>query len=179
MDVHWASVSLTHRHGPERLKATLFPELRALRCFIIFRVSTPLPSPAFYVILRIRTIRRERMGRCQAHARHMVGGRAPNVTNELLYRFEFPESPGALSRFLAALSGGWNVSLFHYRNHGHNFGRVLAGLEVSQPCVSVSRLEICGVDLGCGQAAWRRCEGGGQRYDIMTIAGSRRWIISC
>lgn len=66
----------------------------------------------------------------QAHARHMVGGRAPNVMNELLYRFEFPESPGALSRFLAALSGGWNVSLFHYRNHGSDFGRVLAGIQV-------------------------------------------------
>ncbi|CAM9276467.1 unnamed protein product [Ascophyllum nodosum] len=66
----------------------------------------------------------------KVHARHMVGGRAPNVKNELLYRFEFPESPGALSRFLAALSGGWNVSLFHYRNHGSDFGRVLAGLQV-------------------------------------------------
>lgn len=60
----------------------------------------------------------------------MVGGRAPNVMNELLYRFEFPESPGALSRFLAALSGGWNVSLFHYRNHGNDFGRVLVGIQV-------------------------------------------------
>ncbi|CAM9921866.1 unnamed protein product [Laminaria digitata] len=60
----------------------------------------------------------------------MVGGRSPNVKNEVLYRFEFPESPGALSRFLAALSGGWNVSLFHYRNHGNDFGRVLAGLQV-------------------------------------------------
>lgn len=60
----------------------------------------------------------------------MVGGRAPNVENERLYRFEFPESPGALSRFLAALSGGWNVSLFHYRNHGSDFGRVLAAFQV-------------------------------------------------
>ncbi|CAM9229391.1 unnamed protein product [Ectocarpus fasciculatus] len=66
----------------------------------------------------------------KAHARHMVGGRSPNVMNEVLYRFEFPESPGALSRFLAALSGGWNVSLFHYRNHGSDFGRVLAGIQV-------------------------------------------------
>ncbi|CAN0341992.1 unnamed protein product, partial [Ectocarpus sp. 8 AP-2014] len=66
----------------------------------------------------------------QAHARHMVGGRSPNVMNEVLYRFEFPESPGALNRFLAALSGGWNVSLFHYRNHGSDFGRVLAGIQV-------------------------------------------------
>ncbi|CAM9268291.1 unnamed protein product, partial [Choristocarpus tenellus] len=66
----------------------------------------------------------------QAHARHLVGGRAPKVTHERLYRFEFPEAPGALSRFLTALSGGWNVSLFHYRNHGSDFGRVLAGLQV-------------------------------------------------
>ncbi|CAM9708450.1 unnamed protein product [Discosporangium mesarthrocarpum] len=66
----------------------------------------------------------------KAHVRHMVGGRAPKVTHEHLYRFEFPESPGALSRFLQALSGGWNVSLFHYRNHGSDFGRVLAGLQV-------------------------------------------------
>lgn len=63
----------------------------------------------------------------------MVGGRAPKVTNEVLYRFEFPEAPGALSRFLAALSGGWNVSLFHYRNHGSDFGRVLAGFQVRLP----------------------------------------------
>lgn len=60
----------------------------------------------------------------------MVGGRAPKVTSEVLYRFEFPESPGALSRFLAALSGGWNVSLFHYRNHGSDFGRVLVAFQV-------------------------------------------------
>lgn len=67
----------------------------------------------------------------------MVGGRAPKVENELLYRFEFPESPGALSRFLAALSGGWNVSLFHYRNHGSDFGRVLAGFQVMHTVVWV------------------------------------------
>lgn len=66
----------------------------------------------------------------KAHARHMVGGRAPKVKDEVLYRFEFPESPGALSRFLAAMGGGWNVSLFHYRNHGSDFGRVLAAFQV-------------------------------------------------
>ncbi|CAM9943685.1 unnamed protein product [Sphacelaria rigidula] len=60
----------------------------------------------------------------------MVGGHAPNVKHEVLYRFEFPESPGALSRFLAALNSGWNVSLFHYRNHGSDFGRVLAAFQV-------------------------------------------------
>jgi threonine dehydratase len=65
------------------------------------------------------------------HVRHMVGGRAPDVQHEHLYRFEFPERPGALMEFLEKLGGRWNISLFHYRNHGADFGRVLAGFEVS------------------------------------------------
>ena len=64
------------------------------------------------------------------HVRHMVGGRAPGVANELLYRFEFPERPGALLNFLNHMSRGWNISLFHYRNHGADTGRVLVGMQV-------------------------------------------------
>ena len=64
------------------------------------------------------------------HVRHMVGGRSPEVVNEQLCRFEFPERPGALMTFLDKLGGRWNISLFHYRNHGADFGRVLAGFEV-------------------------------------------------
>src|SRR5205823_13406698 len=64
------------------------------------------------------------------HVRHMVGGRAPDVRHERLCRFEFPERPGALMQFLEKLGGRWNISLFHYRNHGADFGRVLAGFEV-------------------------------------------------
>jgi threonine dehydratase len=64
------------------------------------------------------------------HVRHMVGGRSPEVANEQLCRFEFPERPGALMAFLDKLGGRWNISLFHYRNHGADFGRVLAGFEV-------------------------------------------------
>jgi threonine dehydratase len=64
------------------------------------------------------------------HVRHMVGGRAQEVVDERLCRFEFPERPGALLQFLETLSGRWNISLFHYRNHGADFGRVLAGFEV-------------------------------------------------
>ncbi len=64
------------------------------------------------------------------HVRHMVGGRAPDVRDERLCRFEFPERPGALTQFLEKLGGRWNISLFHYRNHGSDFGRVLAGFEV-------------------------------------------------
>jgi threonine dehydratase len=66
------------------------------------------------------------------HIRHMVGGRAPALGNERLYRFEFPERPGALMEFLDRLGGRWNISLFHYRNHGSDFGRVLAGFEVPE-----------------------------------------------
>ena len=64
------------------------------------------------------------------HVRYMVGGRSPDVVNEQLCRFEFPERPGALLAFLDALGGRWNISLFHYRNHGADSGRVLAGFEV-------------------------------------------------
>ena len=64
------------------------------------------------------------------HARHMVGGRAPFAKNELLYRFEFPERPGALMKFLESMRSDWNISLFHYRNHGADYGRVLVGIQV-------------------------------------------------
>ena len=64
------------------------------------------------------------------HVRHMVGGRARGIRDELLYRFEFPERPGALLKFLQAVGGRWNISLFHYRNHGSDYGRVLAGIQV-------------------------------------------------
>lgn len=64
------------------------------------------------------------------HLRHMVGGHAPTIKNEHLYRFEFPERPGALLRFLSGMGQNWNISLFHYRNHGAAFGRVLAGIQV-------------------------------------------------
>ena len=68
------------------------------------------------------------------HVRHMVGGHAPAVCEkgmkELIYRFEFPERPGALMNFLNQMSTGWNISLFHYRNHGADYGRVLVGMQV-------------------------------------------------
>jgi threonine dehydratase len=64
------------------------------------------------------------------HVRHLVGGHAPAAEHEILYRFEFPERPGALMRFLNSMSRGWNISLFHYRNHGADYGRVLVGMQV-------------------------------------------------
>ena len=64
------------------------------------------------------------------HIRHLVGGHSPLARDEILYRFEFPERPGALMRFLSSMSPNWNISLFHYRNHGADYGRILVGLQV-------------------------------------------------
>jgi len=74
------------------------------------------------------------------HVRYMVGGHAAGVENEILYRFEFPERPGALLRFLTKMARGWNISLFHYRNHGAAYGRVLVGIQV--PPADHSRFRI-------------------------------------
>src|SRR5690606_10122855 len=64
------------------------------------------------------------------HIRYMVGGHAPTQVDEILYRFEFPERPGALLNFLTHMGRHWNISLFHYRNHGAAYGRVLVGMQV-------------------------------------------------
>ena len=64
------------------------------------------------------------------HVRHMVGGHSPLIKDEMVYRFEFPERPGALMNFLDRMSHDWNISLFHYRNHGADYGRVLVGMQV-------------------------------------------------
>ncbi len=64
------------------------------------------------------------------HLRHMVGGRSPLAHNELLYRFEFPERPGALMKFVGSMSPNWNISLFHYRNNGSDYGRIVVGIQV-------------------------------------------------
>jgi threonine dehydratase len=68
----------------------------------------------------------------KVHVRHMVGGHVPALEDERIYRFEFPENPGALHAFLSAIGDNWNISLFHYRNHGSDYGRVLAGVQVPQ-----------------------------------------------
>ncbi len=68
----------------------------------------------------------------QEHIRHMVGGRSALAQNERLLRFVFPEKPGALMKFLSAMRAGWNISLFHYRNQGADYGRILVGLQVPE-----------------------------------------------
>lgn len=86
------------------------------------------------------------------HIRYMVGGHTPRegqrdgMLNELIYRFEFPERPGALMKFLENMSAGWNISLFHYRNHGADFGRVLVGFQV--PATDRSAFEAFLAGLG-------------------------------
>jgi threonine dehydratase len=66
------------------------------------------------------------------HVRHLVGGRTREARDEMLYRFEFPERPGALMNFLEHMGSGWNITLFHYRNQGADVGRVLVGLQVPE-----------------------------------------------
>jgi threonine dehydratase len=64
------------------------------------------------------------------HLRHMVGGRSPLAHHELFYRFEFPERPGALMKFVSSMSPDWNISVFHYRNNGADYGRIVVGIQV-------------------------------------------------
>jgi threonine dehydratase len=80
------------------------------------------------------------------HVRHMVGGSAEKIKNERIFRFEFPERPGALLDFLKAIGNDWNISLFHYRNHGSDYGRILAGIQV--PDEDSDELEAHLDDLG-------------------------------
>lgn len=68
----------------------------------------------------------------KSHLRHLVGGRSPAATDERLIRFEFPERPGALAEFLQSMTHDWNISLFHYRNHGADYGSVLVGVQVPE-----------------------------------------------
>jgi threonine dehydratase len=80
------------------------------------------------------------------HVRYMVGGRSPGLEDELIFRFQFPERPGALLKFLNSLGTDWNISLFHYRNHGADYGRVLAGIQVppGDRAVFKTRLDALG-----------------------------------
>lgn len=82
----------------------------------------------------------------KVHLRHLVGGKSTLASDEVLYRFEFPERPGALMRFLTTMSPSWNISLFHYRNHGADYGRVLVGMQV--PPEDTDELSRFLADLG-------------------------------
>ncbi|MFK7917566.1 MAG: threonine ammonia-lyase, biosynthetic [Ilumatobacter sp.] len=82
----------------------------------------------------------------KVHLRHLVGGKSPLASDEVLHRFEFPERPGALMNFLRSMQPDWNISLFHYRNHGSDSGRVLVGMQVPEADAETFREFL--VDLG-------------------------------
>lgn len=92
------------------------------------------------------------------HVRHMVGGRTFGGKREILYRFEFPERPGALMRFLSVLGTGWNITMFHYRNHGAAWGRVLAGFEVTDDSVGEERDRLTDYLKRIGYRYWEETE---------------------
>jgi threonine dehydratase len=81
------------------------------------------------------------------HIRHLVGGKSALARDELLYRFEFPERPGALMRFLDSMAPNWNISLFHYRSQGGDVGRILVGLQVPKKEMKAFRDFL--LELGC------------------------------
>ena len=83
------------------------------------------------------------------HVRHMVGGRSSLAEDERLYRFVFPERPGALMRFLTSMDPGWNISLFHYRNQGADFGRILVGIQVPRTDKTAFREFLEGLAYPC------------------------------
>ena len=80
------------------------------------------------------------------HIRYMVGGRSPLATGERLFRFEFPERPGALMKFLSAMAPNWNISLFHYRNQGVDFSSALVGIQA--PPADATALDAFLAQLG-------------------------------
>lgn len=86
----------------------------------------------------------------KVHIRHLVGGKSGLASEELLHRFEFPERPGALMQFLQAMEPDWNISLFHYRNHGSDYGRVLVGMQVPE----ADRAEFESFRSGLGYRSW-------------------------
>ena len=93
------------------------------------------------------------------HIRHMVGGHTRGIHDEVVYAFEFPERPGALMDFLEAMSNRWNITLFHYRNHGADHGKVLAGLQVPPGERKMFREALANLGYACremtGEPAYR------------------------
>jgi threonine dehydratase len=100
----------------------------------------------------------------------LVGGRVDSLTNEMLYRFEFPERPGALLSFLRAIGDRWNISLFHYRNHGSDYGRVLAGVQVPRD----EQSSFTGHLDTLGYAYWDETDNPAYRLFLGSIAADSR-----
>ncbi len=110
-----------------------YADARAAHVFVGVRVRDSAETARLVRALRRRgleTLDFSDNELAKLHVRHLVGGHAPGVAHEILYRFEFPERPGALVKFLNSMRHAWNISLFHYRNHGADYGRVLVGMQV-------------------------------------------------
>jgi threonine dehydratase len=112
-----------------------YADARDAHVFVGVEVEKPGQTQALLAVLRKKGLPALDLSdneMAKLHVRHLVGGRAPAAHDERLFRFEFPERPGALLNFLDHLRSDWNISLFHYRNHGADYGRVLAGIQVPQ-----------------------------------------------
>ncbi len=110
-----------------------YADAREAHVFVGISVSRAGEAQTLFKSLKahgIKTLDLSDNEMAKLHIRHLVGGRSPHAQHEILYRFEFPERPGALTQFLNSMSADWNISLFHYRNHGADYGRVLVGLQV-------------------------------------------------
>jgi threonine dehydratase len=110
-----------------------YADARIAHLFVGIEVANRRETEQLLAQLRQRRIEAHDLSdneMAKLHVRHLVGGHAPAAKHEILYRFEFPERPGALMTFLNSMSRGWNISLFHYRNHGADYGRVLVGMQV-------------------------------------------------
>jgi len=110
-----------------------YADPKAAQVFVGIQVRDPSETAALIKKLRdgkLATLDLSDNEMAKLHVRHLVGGRAPAAKDEILFRFEFPERPGALMKFLNSMNHSWNISLFHYRNHGADYGRVLVGMQV-------------------------------------------------
>jgi threonine dehydratase len=110
-----------------------YADAQEARVFVGVQVKDPAETARLVATLeknRLRTLDLTDNEMAKLHVRHLVGGHAPGLQDEIMFRFEFPERPGALMNFLNSMNHSWNISLFHYRNHGADYGRVLVGMQV-------------------------------------------------
>ena len=110
-----------------------YADPKAAQVFVGVQVKDPSETEKLVATLeknQLNTLDLTDNEMAKLHLRHLVGGRAPEAKDEIIYRFEFPERPGALMNFLNSMNHNWNISLFHYRNHGADYGRVLVGMQV-------------------------------------------------
>ncbi|OIR19249.1 L-threonine dehydratase biosynthetic IlvA [mine drainage metagenome] len=112
-----------------------YADPKAAQVFVGVQVKDPSETAKLVATLekhKLSTLDLTDNEMAKLHLRHLVGGRAPEAKDEIMFRFEFPERPGALMNFLNSMNHTWNISLFHYRNHGADYGRVLVGMQVPQ-----------------------------------------------